>query len=93
MYFPTDCVISYLTIFESGTSVEMATIGREGAVPVTCLLGHETSLAQQVVQIPGSAIAIPYKAFCRFQEESVPFAILVDAYVEAFIAQLLSRSM
>lgn len=89
IYFPTDCVVSQLTIFESGASVEMAAIGREGAVPVAGLLGRGSSLAQQTVQIPGSALAIPYKAFRRFREESVPFAILVDAYVEAFIAQLL----
>jgi CRP-like cAMP-binding protein len=89
IYFPMDCVISYLSIFESGTSVEMATVGREGVVSVAGLLGRGTSAAQQTVQIPGSAVAISHKAFRRFREESVPFAILVDAFVEAFIAQLL----
>ncbi len=89
IYFPIDCVISSLAIFESGASVEMATIGREGAAPLAGLLGRSRPLEQQTVQIPGSALAIPYKAFRRLREENIAFAALVDAYVEAFVAQLL----
>ena len=86
----TDCVISYLTIFESGASVEMATIGREGAVPVagSSLQWNIFKLNRQS-RYQARRLTIPYKAYCRIREESVPFAILVDAYVDAFIAQLL----
>ena len=31
VYFPNDCVISLMTLMESGAAIESATVGREGA--------------------------------------------------------------
>ena len=37
MYFPTGGFCSVLTVLEDGTMVEVATIGREGAVGVSAI--------------------------------------------------------
>src|SRR5438477_7871563 len=42
VYFPTGCVISLVTYLEDGSSVEMATIGREGMVGLPIFLGSDT---------------------------------------------------
>jgi CRP-like cAMP-binding protein len=89
IYFPVDCVISTLAVFESGATVEMAAVGREGMAPLASVAGSDISLAQQMVKVPGSAIAIPCHVFRRIQKEQPAFSILVDAYAQAFMAQLL----
>jgi CRP-like cAMP-binding protein len=89
IFFPIDCVISTVAVFESGATVEMAAIGREGVVPPVGCVVRNTSLAQQIVQIPGSALAIRSDVFCRIRIEQPVLAILVDSYAEAFMALLL----
>jgi CRP-like cAMP-binding protein len=89
LYFPVDCVISTLAVFESGATVEMAAVGREGMAPLGSVAGSDISLAQQIVKIPGSAMTIPFQVFRRIQKETPAFSILVDAYAQAFMAQLL----
>src|SRR5262249_21791048 len=83
IYFPIDCVISTLAIFESGASVEMAITGREGMVPVGAILGRKKSTTQQIVQISGTALAVPYEVFQRTQSERKAFRLLSTAYAEA----------
>ena len=89
VYFPLDCVISTVAIFESGASVEMSTVGREGMLPVLSLVGGNISPAQQVVQIAGSVVSIPYEVFCSIRRESVAFNLLLNAYAQAFLEKTL----
>lgn len=89
VYFPLDCVISTVAIFEFGASVEMSTVGREGMLPVLSLVGGNISPAQQVIQIAGSALAIPYEVFCSIRRESVAFNLLLNAYAQAFLEKTL----
>jgi CRP-like cAMP-binding protein len=63
IYFPTSGLISLATVMRTGEMVETAMVGREGAIgSFAGLTSAQTSAdapARAVVQIPGTAAAIP----------------------------------
>ena len=70
VYFPQDGMISLLAQMQSGTSVETATIGHEGAAGAGSGLGSRTSPHQSVVQIEGTATRIGADLFQKTVAES-----------------------
>lgn len=84
--------ISVVDSFQSGDGVEIFSVGREGLVEATHLLGQSASPARAVVQIEGRAIR------CRLGElqlqftEYRPLQSVVLAYVQrrSFILEQLS---
>jgi CRP-like cAMP-binding protein len=46
VYFPLRGVISSVTVMEDGSSIEVATIGNEGMVGISAMLGDEESQKQ-----------------------------------------------
>jgi CRP-like cAMP-binding protein len=61
LYFPTDSALSLLVLLSEGRSYEVATVGREGFVGASALLGH-VSPYEVVVQVPGNAITVSFRA-------------------------------
>jgi CRP-like cAMP-binding protein len=53
VYFPLDCVISLMTLMESGAAIESATVGREGGVGLLAAISPRHSLSRAIVQVPG----------------------------------------
>lgn len=84
-------VVSLVTVFEDGTTVEMATVGREGMVGVGTLLGGDTALGCYVVQVPGSALTMEASRFRDALRESPKLRMVCEAYAQAFFAQLLQN--
>ena len=91
VYFIEAGVVSLMSVFENGTTAEMATVGREGVVAVGSLLGGEAALGRYVVQIPGSALAIDTVRFSALLRRSPRLRAACDAYAQAFFAQLLQN--
>jgi hypothetical protein len=50
--------VSLLIILEDGSSVEVATVGREGVVSMAIHLEGERALVTGIVQLPGTAVRI-----------------------------------
>jgi CRP-like cAMP-binding protein len=91
VYFVEAGAISLVTVFEDGTSAEMATVGREGMVGIDTLLGGEHALGRYVVPVSSFALAIPT---CRFQSalrDSAGLRSACEAYAQAFVAHLLQN--
>src|SRR5215472_13504905 len=65
VFFPDSGVVSVLAVYSDGSTIEMATIGREGFAGVLAVFGTSKSLARYWVQIPGSATKISRVAFTR----------------------------
>lgn len=63
-YFLTSGVASVLNVMESGESVEIAMIGREGVTGCFYMLGPATAHTQCFVQSEGSALRIPLGELC-----------------------------
>ena len=59
VYFPMGAVVSLVNIMIDGSTVEMATIGKEGIVGVPAVLGGTSIVnARAVCQVPGDALSI-----------------------------------
>jgi CRP-like cAMP-binding protein len=86
-YFPTDAVLSALTVMRDGDAIEVATVGHEG------LVGHygfggKTSPHKVVAQVPGGAVRIPSRALHEAAVADGPIKDLLTAYHVAFMAQV-----
>jgi CRP-like cAMP-binding protein len=73
----------------NGNIIEMATVGREGFTDVQAIFGAKRSSVQLLVQIPGSAARISRAAFTRAMQSMPSFRSLMDAYVQAFLEQVM----
>lgn len=91
LYFPEGGVVSLVTVFEDGTTAEMATVGREGMVAVNALLGGDTTDGTYVVQVPGSALVMETSRFRAALGDSPDLHTMCQAYAQAFFAQLLQN--
>jgi CRP-like cAMP-binding protein len=58
IYFPLSGVVSLFALTKKGEAVEIASVGREGAIGVFAHSGVWRARSRAVVQIPGIAIAI-----------------------------------
>jgi hypothetical protein len=85
--FPRNCVISLVTPFQDGTSVEVATIGNEGIVGVPARPGGAlafraiSSVAGWVDRMDAATFVDEVMADRRLQE-------LVNDYVQAFFGEI-----
>ena len=86
VYFPDDCVISLMTLMESGAAIESATIGREGALGLMSAVSPRQSLSRAIVQVPGRARRISAPHLHRAWEQSAQIRDLVDRHNEALFA-------
>jgi CRP-like cAMP-binding protein len=89
LYFPTSGIISTVSTFETGASVDIATIGREGMVEVGAILGGSSGSHQQMVQMAGSALAVSFAAFNRLHASNAAFQRILLAYARVFLEQVL----
>lgn len=53
VYFPETCIISQLTVFADGSSIESGIVGREGLAGVSVALARTDSSREAFVQTPG----------------------------------------
>lgn len=86
IYFPDDCVISLMTLMESGAAIESATIGREGALGLMSAVSPRQSLSRAIVQVGGRARRISAAHLHRAWEQSPQIRDLIDRHNEALFA-------
>ncbi len=86
-YFPVSAVISLVSTMTSGSSAEVALIGREGMVGLAGVFGTSESPTTAVVQIAGMALKTPIAELrtARLQIPSV--RTMLDRYTEARLIQ------
>lgn len=70
VYFPSQGVISMITVLASGDGVEIATVGNEGMTDLSVFLGLEESDARLLVQVPGAAMRMASTRFRRHVERN-----------------------
>src|SRR5580692_73808 len=89
VFFPDSGVVSVVAVYADGSVIEMATVGREGFTDVQAIFGAKRSSVQLLVQIPGSAARMSRAAFTRAMQSMPPFRSIVEAYVQAFLEQVM----
>src|SRR5438105_3176339 len=89
VFFPNSGVISVVAVYADGSIIEMATIGREGCTGMQAFFGAKTSTVRLLVQIPGVAAKLSRAAFTWAMGSMPSFRSLMNAYVQAFLEQVL----
>ena len=89
VFFPNSGVVSVVAVYEDGSIIEMATIGREGCTGVQAAFGAKNSSSRFLVQVPGDAAKMSRTAFTRAMESMPSFRNLMYAYVQAFLEQVM----
>ncbi|MFQ3459200.1 Crp/Fnr family transcriptional regulator [Bradyrhizobium sp. UFLA01-814] len=87
VYFPHSGVVSMMINLSDGQSVEIATIGRDGAVGASAALHERPLLADAIVVVPGSASMVRAEDFREAVDRSADFRTLVALYEQALMAQ------
>jgi signal transduction histidine kinase len=88
VYFPTDCVVSLLSVTRDGSSTEIAIAGNEGLVGIASFMGGETTSSRAVVQNAGHAYRVPAALIKREFERGGALQLLLLRYTQALITQL-----
>jgi hypothetical protein len=92
-YFPCHhAMISLRLITRDGEAVEVATIGREGAIGGVVSSGHKPAFGQAVVQIGGAAFKILTDRLDRVKCDSPALADLFARYSDALLAQMMQSA-
>lgn len=88
VYFPEDSIISTVTSFEDGTSIETAITGREGITGFHVALANVETARETVVQSGGSGWQMPTRNFLSLFEHGEVWRRLVLNYAFTFFEQV-----
>lgn len=86
-YFPLNCVISAVTEMEKGAAIEVASIGKEGAVGLLGLSGF-ISANVQFTQVAGEALHMDAEGLEEFARSNDGVHDVLMRYRTAFVGQM-----
>lgn len=88
VYFPESCIVSMITVFGDGSSVESGIVGCEGMTAAGLALSNSFSVRETFVQTSGQSLRIKTDKFCRLFEETSTLKQFVTNYASAFFEQV-----
>jgi signal transduction histidine kinase len=88
VYFPTDCIVSLLSVTQDGSSAEIAIAGNEGLVGIALFMGGETTSSRAVVQNAGYAYRVPSAVIKQEFNRGGALQLLLLRYTQALITQM-----
>jgi CRP-like cAMP-binding protein len=88
VYFPHSGMISLVAVMQNGATVETATIGRAGVIGASAGLGARSTIAQAIVQLPGTAARISASQFQAAAAQSQALRDLIVRYNDVLLAQV-----
>jgi CRP-like cAMP-binding protein len=88
VYFPVHGLISVIAELESGRALEVATVGPEGMVGISLLLGLPVAGRRAVSRIPGQAFVMSADDFVAELDRSAAFHAVMAHYGLAYISGL-----
>ena len=88
VHFPVSAVASVVTVMGDGSAVETVTVGNEGMVGLTAVLGATTANSRAFAQIPGVALRVPAETLSRVASGNGEVERVLSRYVLARLAQV-----
>jgi CRP-like cAMP-binding protein len=88
VHFPQSGMISLLAVMQEGTAIEIATVGREGAVGAMSGLGLMHAFSRAVVQVPGIASRIATSQLQLAVNKSSRIRDVIVRYNEVVLLQI-----
>jgi CRP-like cAMP-binding protein len=87
VYFPRRCVLSLLVNLKHRAPVEAATVGNEGLLGMSTVLGADRSPLLVVSQIPGEALRMGANLFRELVEDDASLRLLTLRYSHTLLEQ------
>src|SRR2546429_7185980 len=88
VYFPTDSLVSLLTVVEGHLALEVGMVGREGMVGVPLYLGTDVSPVRALVQGAGAAMRMKSARFSEEIRKSPQLQQQLSHYTRALLSQV-----
>ena len=88
VYFPTDGIVSLLSVTRDGSSAELAVTGCEGLVGIALFMGGETTPSRAVVQSAGRGYRLRAAVLKKEFESGGPLQPLLLRFTQALITQM-----
>ena len=88
VYFPSESLVSLLTLVEGHMELEVGMVGREGMVGIPLALGIDNSPVRALVQGGGRALRMKTADFRREFGRSPPLQRELHRYVHALMTQI-----
>ena len=93
VYFPTDCIVSLLSVTQDGSSAEIAIAGNDGIVGIALFMGGETTSSRAVVQNAGYAYRVPAALIRHEFDRGGALQLLLLRYTQALITQMAQTAL
>jgi CRP-like cAMP-binding protein len=87
VYFPRRCVLSLLVVLRHRAPVEAATVGNEGLLGMSTVLGSDRSPLLVLAQIPGEVLRLGARIFHELVEDDASLRVLTLRYSHALLDQ------
>lgn len=88
VYFPLTCVVSIVNSVESGSTVEVGTVGNEGMAGLAVFLEGDSTPNRTLVQVPGKMARLRVEDFRKLVDSSPRLRTFLNRYTLAFLAQV-----
>ncbi len=88
VYFPVGGIVSLLYVTQSGSSAELAVVGREGLVGISLFMGGDTTPNRAVVQAACKAYRLPALSLKTHFAEGGALQLTLLKYTQALITQI-----
>lgn len=91
VYFPDSTLLSIRATMADGAAVEVGTVGIEGFVAPSAILGVSSNPTRCIAQVPGHAQRIPLRAFQAILARSDELRDVLMRYVHVYMHQMSLR--
>jgi CRP-like cAMP-binding protein/PAS domain-containing protein len=88
VYFPSDCLVSLLTVVDGHRALEVGLVGREGMVGSRLALGSTESSVRALVQGTGRAVRMKSTSFLREFRRSPTLQRALFRFTDALMIQV-----
>lgn len=86
-FFPLSCVLSAVTVMDSGAAIEVASVGKEGAIGLLSFCGV-VSPNRHFAQVPGESLKIDARRLDDFARLNEGVRLVLMRYHSAFLSQI-----
>lgn len=88
VYFPTQAMISLVSIMSDGSTTEVGLVGKEGMVGLPIVLGGNLTTSRSIVQIPGMTLKLSAQVIYREFHRGETLQKLLLLYTQALLTQV-----
>ena len=88
VYFPSDCLVSLLTLAGGHLALEVGMVGREGMLGIPVALGINDSPVRALVQGTGTALRMTSARFRKEFRDCPPLQRALYRYIHVLMAQV-----